>query len=105
MDYACSSVHHDGLAGVAELVDALDLGSSVLTDVRVQVSSPAPSTVLCTPDLAGAPTGFHAEGFQCIFPDAPCWQGSHHWAWRHSSHRPAQHRLPLPLRSPRPGPE
>jgi len=29
-------------AGVAELVDALDSGSSVLTDVRVQVPPSAP---------------------------------------------------------------
>ena len=40
-NYALCIFHHYKYAGVAELADALDLGSSVF-DVQVQVLSPAP---------------------------------------------------------------
>ena len=60
----CSSdLHHDVVcAGVAELVDALDSGSSVRKDVRVQVSPSAPidegykfaqSSETCEPSQVG----------------------------------------------------
>ena len=39
------------LAGVAELVDALDSGSSVRKDVRVQISPSAPTTIILRIDL------------------------------------------------------
>ena len=39
------------LAGVAELVDALDSGSSVRKDVRVQISPSAPITFILRFDL------------------------------------------------------
>ena len=37
-------------AGVTELADVLDLGSSVLSGVGVQISSPAPKKVICGSD-------------------------------------------------------